>query len=46
MDAYNFARRLKTLKGMTLDEFIITSWKIIQILCMINPNLPRMGPCT
>jgi len=38
MDAYNFARRLKTLKGLTPHEFIC---KIYQI----QPSLFKENPC-
>ena len=37
VDAYNFARKLKTLNGLTPYEFIIKQWKN-------NPKLFRMSP--
>ena len=36
MDAYNFGRRLKTLKGLTPYEFICKCWTS-ERLCCTNP---------
>jgi hypothetical protein len=44
IQAYNFAKRLKTLKGMTPYEFIINSWKNNPDPFVINPTLYNMGP--
>ena len=37
VDAYNFAKRLKTLKGMTVYEFISMKWTT-------EPNRFKMSP--
>ncbi|MDR0631888.1 MAG: IS481 family transposase, partial [Holosporaceae bacterium] len=42
--AYNFAKRLKTLKGLTPYEFIVNSWENSPQLFKINPFLLNMGP--
>jgi hypothetical protein len=44
IDAYNFAKQLKTLKGLTPYEFIVNSWINNPNLFKINPNLHYMGP--
>jgi transposase InsO family protein len=44
VSAYNFAKRLKTLKGLTPYEFIINSWKNNLNSFTINPTLYNMGP--
>ena len=46
IDAYNFAKRLKTLKGLTPYEFIITSWKNDPSCFKINPSLHNLGSYT
>jgi hypothetical protein len=42
IQAYNFAKRLKALKGLTPYEFIINSWKTDSFI--INPTLYNMRP--
>jgi transposase InsO family protein len=37
LDAYNFARRLKTLKGLTPYEFICKRWTIEPKRFSLNP---------
>jgi transposase-like protein len=44
IQAYNFAKRLKTLKGMTPYEFVINSWKNNPNPFIIIPTLHNMGP--
>ena len=43
INAYNFAKRLKTLKGMTPYEFIIKSWNNDPNTFIINPQHHNMG---
>lgn len=43
INAYNFAKRLKTLKGLTPYEFIMKIWKSEPEKFNINPNHPNMG---
>lgn len=38
IDAYNYAKRLKTLKGLTPFEFIIKSWQSDPKSFIVNPN--------
>lgn len=38
IDAYNFAKRLKTLKGLTPFEFVIKSWQSQPQYFILNPN--------
>jgi transposase InsO family protein len=42
--AYNFARRLKTLKGLTPYEFIYQQWQKQPSLFISNPHHQNMGP--
>ena len=37
IDAYNFARRLKTLKGLTPYEFICKQWTVEPERCTLDP---------
>ena len=43
MTAYNFAKRLKTLKGLTTYEFIIKCWQTDKKRFKINPNHHTLG---
>ncbi|MCR4623528.1 MAG: hypothetical protein K5780_02620, partial [Alphaproteobacteria bacterium] len=43
IDAYNFAKRLKSLNGLTPWEFIIKEWKSEPTLFKIQPDLYNMG---
>ena len=43
IDAYNFAKRLKSLNGLTPWEFIIKEWKSKPKLFRIKPNPYNMG---
>ena len=43
VNAYNFARRLKTLKGLTPYEFIIKTWQSEPQRFNINPNHHTLG---
>jgi len=43
LTAYNFARRLKTLKGLTAYEFIIKSWQNQKERFKINPHHHTLG---
>ena len=43
MTAYNFAKRLKTLKGLTAYEFIIKCWQTEKKRFKINPNHHTLG---
>lgn len=43
VNAYNFAKRLKTLKGLTPYEFIIKTWQSEPERFNINPNHHTMG---
>lgn len=43
LNAYNFAKRLKTLNGLTPYEFIIKSWNSSPHLFIINPNHHNLG---
>lgn len=44
LDAYNYARRLKTLKGLTPYEFICRSWATEPHRFTANPHHQRPGP--
>lgn len=44
VNAYNFAKRLKTLKGLTPYGFIIKSWQNEPEKFMINPLHHNLGP--
>ena len=46
LDAYNFARRLKTLKGLTAFEFISKTWKEKSRQFRLYPNHLISGPNT
>jgi transposase-like protein len=43
VNAYNFAKRLKTLKGLTPYEFIIKTWQIEPERFTINPSHHNVG---
>ncbi len=43
INAYNFAKRLKALKGLTPYEFIIKTWTSELNKFIINPNHHTMG---
>lgn len=43
VNAYNFAKRLKTLKGLTPYEFIIKIWQSEPERFIINPNHHTLG---
>ena len=43
LDAYNFARRLKTLEGLTPYEFICKIWTTKPQRFNIDPSLFSMG---
>jgi hypothetical protein len=43
LTAYNFAKRLKTLKGLTAYEFIIKCWQTEKKRFKINPNHHTLG---
>lgn len=43
INAYNFAKRLKTLKGLTLYEFIIKTWQNEPEAFIGNPIHYNMG---
>jgi hypothetical protein len=43
LDAYNFARRLKTLKGLTPYEFICKRWTIEPKRFTLNPAPANAG---
>jgi len=43
VNAYNFAKRLKTLKGLTPYEFIIKIWQKEPEQFIINPNHHNLG---
>ncbi len=43
VNAYNFAKRLKTLKGLTSYEFIIKTWQSEPDRFIINPNHHTLG---
>ena len=42
-NAYNFAKRLKTLRGLTPYEFIIKTWQLEPERFIINPNHYTLG---
>jgi len=44
LDAYNYARRLKTLKGLTPYEFICRSWAAEPHRFSANPHHQMAGP--
>ena len=44
LDAYNFAKRLKTLKGLTVFEFISKKWKSEPHRFKIHPDHLIPGP--
>jgi transposase-like protein len=43
INAYNFAKRLKTLKGLTPHEYIIKCWQNEPKRFIVNPNHHTMG---
>ena len=43
VNAYNFAKRLKTLRGLTPHEFILKTWTEKPSLFTSNPNHHNMG---
>jgi len=43
VNAYNFAKRLKSLKGLTPYEFIIKTFQSQQNLFIINPLHHNLG---
>ncbi len=43
INAYNFAKRLKALKGLTPYEFIIKTWTSDLNKFIINPNHYTLG---
>lgn len=43
INAYNFAKRLKTLKGLTPYEFIIKTWQSDPDRFIINPHHHNLG---
>ncbi|MEM6550314.1 MAG: IS481 family transposase, partial [Pseudomonadota bacterium] len=44
LEAYNFAKRLKTLKGKTPFEFIVENWASEPHRFSANPNHLIPGP--
>ena len=46
ISAYNFARRLKTLKGLTPYEYICKTWTTEPERFKVNPTHPTPGPTT
>lgn len=46
LNAYNFAKRLKTLRGLTPYEFIVKTWQKMPELFHLNPSHYNMGPYT
>lgn len=44
--AYNYAKRLKTLKGLTPYEFICDQWTKFPDLFILNPHHHSLGPYT
>ncbi|MGY5857672.1 IS481 family transposase, partial [Wolbachia endosymbiont of Nasonia oneida] len=42
--AYNYAKRLKTLKGLTPYEFICYQWTQSPELFILNPHHHTLGP--
>lgn len=46
IDAYNFARRLKTLSGLTPYEYIVKIWTSEPDRFILNPVHQMMGPNT
>ena len=44
VDAYNFAKRLKTLKGLTVFEFISMKWPKEPERFIVNPDQLMPGP--
>lgn len=43
INAYNFAKRLKTLKGLTPYEYVIKSWQKSPEVFIVNPTHYNMG---
>jgi transposase-like protein len=43
LNAYNFAKRLKTLKGLTPYEYVVTIWKSEPHLFIFDPTHFNMG---
>ena len=41
--AYNHAKRLKSLKGLTPYEYIVASWAKERERFIVNPNLFTVG---
>jgi transposase InsO family protein len=46
IDAYNYARRLKTLRGLTPYEYICKIWANEPDRFTLNPHHQRPGPNT
>ena len=46
VDTYNHARRLKTLRGLTPDEFIHQTWMKEPARFRVNPSHLTSGPYT
>ncbi|TXM96722.1 IS481 family transposase, partial [Methylobacterium sp. WL64] len=46
VDAYNHARRLKTLRGLTPTEFILNAWTKEPNRFRIDPSYLIPGPYT
>ncbi len=46
VDAYNHARRLKTLRGLTPTEFILNAWTKEPDRFGIDPSQLSLGPYT
>jgi len=46
IDAYNHARRLKTLRGLTPYEFVIQQWTKEPKRFKVNPSNHTLGPNT
>ena len=44
IDAYNYGRRLKTLKGLTPFEYICKMWTIERDRFTLNPTHQMPGP--
>ena len=44
IDAYNHARRLKTLRGLTLHEFVCQTWTKKPDRFRLNPSHHIPGP--
>ena len=44
IDAYNFAKKLKSLKGLTPFDFILSQWNINPDLFKLNSDLHTLEP--